>query len=274
MHTIVHILDHSELRKRIDYEMALYGPNCDLNHLDVSLVREMSSLFAHSNFNGDISKWDVGCVEIMDSMFENSTFRGDLSNWDVAEVNTFVRMFKDSAFNGDISKWQLKRADTMLEMFKGSKFQGDLSHWDMSKIKETRRMFHNAAFAGDMSEVALRNYSTYAKMFDQNFKGTLPFVGKLEDRFQSYGDMLGGAATLKKYLKAVPFNTVHADVLLGSKTKPGWIKEKDYFWVKEQQKVADNLGVVSSAMRRLLVQNFHLRHERAFELPDFGDLSI
>jgi hypothetical protein len=73
--------DKKHLLKLIKKEMRLNGPNCDLNHIDVSSVEDMSCIFSYSEFNGDISKWAVEKVESMNFMFYNSKFNGDLTNW-------------------------------------------------------------------------------------------------------------------------------------------------------------------------------------------------
>ena len=47
-----------------------YGPDCDLNFIDVSQVTDMSWLFNSSPFTGNISGWNVGNVANMYAMFE------------------------------------------------------------------------------------------------------------------------------------------------------------------------------------------------------------
>ena len=42
------------LKKIIKYEIKKQGPNADLNHIDVSDIKDMSCLFKNLNFNGDI----------------------------------------------------------------------------------------------------------------------------------------------------------------------------------------------------------------------------
>ena len=50
-------------------ELSKLGPEADLNHIDVSKVTNMDSVFRLSQFNGDISMWDVSNVRNMDHMF-------------------------------------------------------------------------------------------------------------------------------------------------------------------------------------------------------------
>lgn len=87
----------------VEQEILRLGVFADLNHIDVSEVTNMMSLFWGSEFNGDISKWDVSNVTDMSNMFEDSTFNGDISNWDVSSVENMSGMFFRSIFNGDIS---------------------------------------------------------------------------------------------------------------------------------------------------------------------------
>ncbi len=53
--TIV-VKDKEHLQQLIQQECKKYGNNCDLNHLDVSQINDMSELFKNSQFNGNISK--------------------------------------------------------------------------------------------------------------------------------------------------------------------------------------------------------------------------
>ena len=118
-----------ELEKLIKQRMKEQGPNCDLNDIDVSEIKDMSALFYNSEFNGDISKWDVSNVTNMDSMFEGSEFNGDISKWDVSRVKDMHSMFYNSSFDGDISKWNVSRVKDMSYMFVGSPLEGNEPSW-------------------------------------------------------------------------------------------------------------------------------------------------
>ena len=118
-----------ELEKLIKQRMKEQGPNCDLNDIDVSEIKDMSALFYNSEFNGDISKWDVSNVTNMDSMFEGSEFNGDISKWNVSRVKDMHSMFYNSSFDGDISKWNVSRVKDMSYMFVGSPLEGNEPSW-------------------------------------------------------------------------------------------------------------------------------------------------
>ena len=119
-----------------------YGPEVDLNFIDVSGVNNMSYVFkadVNCEFNGDISQWDVGSVTDMKYMFIDSEFNGDISDWDVSNVEKMQGMFsgENTKFNGDISRWNVSSVNSFADMFEDNKyFEGNISGWEVQNAIE------------------------------------------------------------------------------------------------------------------------------------------
>ena len=147
---------------------------CDLTHIDVSSVTDMSSLFEECEHEINISTWDVSNVKYMTHMFYKSKCNPDLSTWDVSNVETMTSMFTLSQFNSDISQWDVSKVTNMLGMFYDSKFNGDISKWDVSNVRLMEGMFENSQFNGDISKWNVSKVETIGGMFHQSkFSGDL-----------------------------------------------------------------------------------------------------
>lgn len=106
-----------ELESIIKNEISSQGICADLNHIDVSGIKDFSGLFEKTSFNGDISEWDVSNAKNMAGMFMRSSFDGDISDWDVSAVTNMQEMFMESEFNQDISGWDVSNVAYMRDTF-------------------------------------------------------------------------------------------------------------------------------------------------------------
>ena len=77
--------DRDHLRQIVFESIEKYGPNCDLNFIDVSQVTDMYCIFSGPNsvFNGDISGWNFSKDVCVFDMFYGSLMdmQGQTPEW-------------------------------------------------------------------------------------------------------------------------------------------------------------------------------------------------
>ncbi len=162
------------IREIVKSEIDRLGNQADLNHVDVSRVTDMTSVFESKKFDGNISEWDVSKVKSMKMMFADSKFNGDISRWDTSNVENMHQVFVSSLFNGDISRWHVSKVERMRGMFAHSKFTGEISDWDVSNVISMNGMFYGSAFNGTISQWNVSSVKDMNAMFlESKFNGDI-----------------------------------------------------------------------------------------------------
>lgn len=255
---------HQALKVYIEEEMALEGPACTLNHLDVGDIYNFSNLFSGStaHFVGNISEWDVSNAEYMQGMFKGSLFNGDISKWRPVKAERMDEMFAQSQFNGDIAQWRTPQLHDTTRMFEASPFNGSLSGWLFGNVTTADLMFMDCSFAGDAShwDVSRLPLKDAVGMFDPTFKGVFPRVGaNAMQRCKFYKTMLSEIG-LTKYLEEVPFNSVHLDIAMQASRKPIGMNQRDFDWIKNIQCAAQGLGMTDLQLLDYALAQYYRRN--------------
>jgi len=183
MNTTIIAKNKDHLKRLIQTEIFNNGLQCDLNHIDVSNIVDMSSLFKESKFNGNISRWNVSNVENMGYMFHLSKFRGDISQWNVSQVNNMEEMFSNSYFNGDICNWNISNVKSMKCMFYFSYFNQNISNWDVTNVKNMNEMFRKSVFIQDLTDWKTYSATIYcsSNIFTE-CSAPIPYWHYIEDK--------------------------------------------------------------------------------------------
>jgi len=206
------VANNWNVRDVVKSEIERLGYKADLNHIDVSGVTEMNSLFEGLQFNGDISKWNVGNVENMNWMFSFSKFNRDISNWDVSNVVNMFGMFSNSKFNQDISNWDVSNVKYMNFMFYKSQFNQDISGWDVGNVNNMYKMFINTPFDKniDMWNYNFKLAEEEPLIFALKTKGSYTLIEKYVKALIS--EKFDLAEKIKFKMKGIRFNYRYKDI--------------------------------------------------------------
>ncbi len=132
---------------------------------DVSNIKNMSGVFAYTDFDGNITDWNVSNTTTMMNLFANNDkFNQDISNWKTSSLQNTQQMFLNASnFNQDISSWDLSNATNISYMFyRASSFNQDISNWNISNVGGTYSMQHllnNSNFSTDNYDKLLDKWS-------------------------------------------------------------------------------------------------------------------
>ena len=134
---------------------------------NLSKVKDMSSMFAVSNFNQNINDWNIQNVETLSMMFLGSTFNQPLGNWNTSNVTDMTALFSLSKFNQDIHMWDTSKVTSMAVMFFWNlSFNQNIGNWDTSSVTEMSLTFSLArAFNQNLSQWNTSNVEEMLGMF-------------------------------------------------------------------------------------------------------------
>ena len=134
---------------------------------DLSNVKDMSTMFAVSNFNQDINNWNISTIENLQMMFFFSSFNQNIGNWNTSNVTDMSGLFGLTFFNKSIVSWDTQKVTNMGAMFfSNSAFNQNIGNWNTSNVTEMSAMFSLAiSFNQNISRWDTSNVKAMAGMF-------------------------------------------------------------------------------------------------------------
>lgn len=209
--TPIKILERNQLKRYVDEwnDKLPPGEPLDLNHLDVSRLRDFRFIFSQIKRPLRVESWDVSNALDMRAMFEGFEGSCNLGNWKVSKVHCFNHMFNDAKWSHplDLSKWDVSGAKTMIAMFMGMSLpeQAGLTvgSWDVSRVIQMNFMFANVALPElDVSQWNPMNLLEADSMFQDSKIESFVSLERWNPVFLRRANfMFAGAAVVPKGLK-------------------------------------------------------------------------
>ena len=254
-HATIVATDRDPLRKLVLKAIKTEGSDCNLNHIDVSGITDMTKVFHNTSFIGNISEWDTSRVQSMESMFSKSVFNGNISRWNTENVQNMQALFMDSRFNSDISGWNVSRVTNTQEMFRDSLFSGDLSAWELHSLTLPRDMFKNSVFQGGMPKIPVKQ-AGYLGGLPLSYRGSMNDYYSLATMMSFFKQKRWVDLYLERtFVKRI--DRVHIEKLMQLNTPPKWCNDKALFnWVTNQQIVCDQLGLNDNEACSIVLQQY------------------
>lgn len=270
---IIIATDRAHLRKLVLKEIRTDGPDCDLNHIDVSGLQDMVKIFLNTPFSGNVSQWDTRQARSMEGLFMGSQFNGDLTGWNVACVENMQDMFRSSPFNGNIAGWNVAQVTNTQGMFRDSRFTGDLTTWHLDNLRRGHHMFQDSSFQGGMPKMAER--VGYIGEFPTMYRGSMNDYYSL-NRLAAFFKQKRWVDWYLEQTFVKRVDRVHIEKIIALATCPKWCTDPSLFkWVKEQQGLCEQLGLAQEAVMSVVVQQFQNKKVALVELCNtmsVGDL--
>lgn len=135
-----------QLMDLIKETIALYGPECDLNFIDVSKIKNLSKLFKGSEFNGDISKWNVSKATDMRGMFIGGANSTVILATGMCPKRLIWRTCSRIPSSMETLVLGMYKVQDMTAMFERSSFNSDISYWDVDDTVKHEWIFSNSAY--------------------------------------------------------------------------------------------------------------------------------
>ena len=245
------VRNKNALRQAIHEAMLKYGPACDLNHLDIGRLHDLSFLFqVFPTFCGDISQWNTSNVRSMECLFDSCQFNGDISKWNTSNVTNMSGMFTYSKFNGDISGWNVSQVHSMSFMFAKSNFQGDLSSWNVGEVVNFRQIFWGALFSGDISNWTVHPSAHVKEFMSPKSQMSCPAVV-----LEKLSEVYPLKAELDKYLSShrMPLTEHHVRRALEKNSKPPFLSPDQWNRLHTHESVCLALGLSEDDMLKQLL---------------------